>query len=403
MSVSFWQRAASADATAFDVAIIGGGFIGCSTAYWLHRRRSRLRVAIVEAQAIGHGASGRNAGFLLQGTDTDYLTDVARHGPQRAKRFWQFTRDNRNLIEAELQGRAFDFRPSGSMTVAGTEDEDDRLQAAVSPLRSIGAPVVYLSPEETERRIDAENFWGSLFVTSGAMVDPLRLVQHVTEASRAQVFEYQPARAVTSAGDHYRIETEGRCIEAGQVAYTLNAHLPQLVPACASYVRPVRAQMLATPPTRQRLRFPVYTHEGAFYIRQGPGGEVLLGGARHRHAETEVGYEDVVTPAVQNNLERYLRTHFPWAQGVDVTQRWSGTMGFSPDGLPVVDFVPGQPGNVWAAGFTGHGMSCGFRIGQLIAAHLLGDTNPEGHDLFTASRFDRASIEAFDLVGRTST
>lgn len=77
-------------------------------------------------------------------------------------------------------------------------------------------------------------------------------------------------------------------------------------------------------------------------------------------------------------------------------------MGFSPDGLPVVDFVPGQPGNVWAAGFTGHGMSCGFRMGQLIAAHLLGDTNPEGHELFAASRFDRASIEASDLAGRTS-
>jgi len=390
MSVSFWQRAASADAAAYDAVIIGGGLVGCATAYWLHRRRPRLRVAIVEAQSIGHGASGRNAGFLLQGTDTDHLTAVERHGAQRAQRFWRFTRDNRDLIEAELHGAAFDFRACGSVTVAGTAAEDVRLQDAVSPLRSIGAPVVYLSPNETHRRLHAEGFGGSLFVTSGATVDPLKLVHHVATESQAHVFEYQPVRAVTAGGDHYRVETDGRQIEAGQVVFAVNAYLPQLIPALADYVRPVRAQMLATEPTDRRLRMPAYTHAGAFYIRQGPGGEVLLGGARHRHAEAEVGYDDATTPAVQNDLEHYLHTHFPWARGLEVTQRWSGTMGFSPDGLPVVGTVPGQPGNVWAAGFTGHGMSCGFRMGQLLAAHALGEARPEGHELFTASRFGRS-------------
>lgn len=389
MSVSFWQRASSADAATYDVVIVGGGIVGCATAYWLHRRRSRLRVAIVEARSIGHGASGRNAGFLLQGTDTDYLTALERHGAQRAKHFWRFTRDNRNLIEAELSGSAFDFSACGSMTVAGTEEEDARLQHSVSPLRAIGAPVVYLSPKETNRRLHAKGFYGSLFVTSGAMVDPLKLVQHVAAESRAHVFEYQPVQGVTAAGDHYCVETSGRQIRTGQVVFALNAYLPQIVPALADFVRPVRAQMLSTTSTDRRLRVPAYTHTGEFYIRQGPDGEVLLGGARHRHAEDEVGYDDATTPAVQKDLERYLRTHFPWARGREVTQRWSGTMGFSPDGLPVVGAVPGQPGNVWAAGFTGHGMSCGFRMGQLLAACALDDARPDGYELFTASRFDR--------------
>jgi len=401
MSVSFWQRADSADPDAYDVVIVGGGLVGCATAYWLHRRRSRLRVAIVEAHSVGHGASGRNAGFLLQGTDTDYLTALDRYGLRRAKHFWRFTRDNRDLIEAELQGAAFDFTACGSMTVAGTEAEDARLQEAVSPLRAIGAPVVYLSPKETNRRLRARGFWGSLFVTSGAMVNPLNLVQQVAAESRAHVFEYQPVQRVTAAGDHYRVETDGRQMQTRQVVFALNAHLPQVIPALAAYVRPVRAQMLATAPTDRHLRLPAYTHMGAFYIRQGPGGEVLLGGARYRHAEAEVGYDDATTPAVQNDLERYLHAHFPWAQGLDVTQRWSGTMGFSPDGLPVVGAVPGQPGNVWAAGFTGHGMSCGFRMGQLLAARVLGDARPDGYELFAAARFNRPEAEdtrAFEAI-----
>jgi glycine/D-amino acid oxidase-like deaminating enzyme len=387
MSVSFWQHATSADAAAYDVVVVGGGIIGCSTAFWLRRRRSKLRVAIVEAQSLGSGASGRNAGFLLQGTDRDYLTDVDRYGAQRAKQLWRFTRESRNLIESELKGSAFDFEACGGLVVAGDAGEDERLEASVSPLRAIGAPVVYLSPKETNRRLASEGFRGSLFVTSGAMMNPLHLVQHIAAASRAQVFEYQPVRAITPVGDHYRVETEGRQIETGQVVVATGAHLPKLIPALNRYVRPVRAQMLATEPAASHIRVPAYSHAGEFYIRQAPSGEVLLGGARHRHADEETGYRDATTHAVQYDLEQYLDAHFPWARGLDVTQRWSGTMGFSPDGLPVVGTVPEQPGNVWATGFTGHGMSYGFRMGQLLAALALGDSNPSGYRLFAASRF----------------
>ena len=393
MSVSFWQQTSPADVAAYDVIVVGGGIVGCSTAYWLRRRRSRLRVALVEAYSIGHGATGRNAGFLLQGTDTDYLTDIDTYGPYRAKQLWRFTRDNRNLIESELQGQAFDLIARGSLLVAGTEEQDARLQATVPPLRTIGAPVVYLSAKETNRRLGAEGFRGSLFVTSGAMVNPMRLVQHIASASRAHVLEYHPVQAVVPDGDHYRLETGGRRLEAGQVVLALGAYLPQLVPELEPYVRPVRAQMLATAPAdAQHIKVPAYTDAGEFYIRQVHNGQVLLGGARHRHAADEVGYTDTTTKAVQEDLEQYLHAHFPWARELAVGQRWSGTMGFSPDRLPAVGAVPDQPGNFWASGFTGHGMSYGFRMGKLLAALVLGDTQPEGYDLFTASRFEEQEL-----------
>lgn len=393
MSVSFWQKTSQTDVAAYDVVVVGGGLVGCSTAFWLRRRRSRLRVAVVEAHSIGYGATGRNAGFLLQGTDTDYLTDIDAYGSHRAKQLWRFTRDNRDLIESELRGQAFDLVARGSLLVANNESRAARLQASVPPLRTIGAPVVYLSARETNRRLDATGFRGSLFVTSGAMVDPLRLVQHIASASRAHVFEYQPVHAVTREGDHYRLETGGRRLDAGQVVLTLGAYLSQLVPALGAYVRPVRAQMLATAPAEaSHLRVPAYTHTGEFYIRQASNGAVLLGGARHRNESAETGYDDATTAAVQDDLEEYLHIHFPWARKLAVEHRWSGTMGFSPDRLPVVGPVPDQPGNVWAGGFTGHGMSYGFRMGQLLAGLALGDTRPVGYDLFAASRFDEAVL-----------
>lgn len=388
MTLSYWQREYRESDAEYDVAVAGGGIIGCSTAYWLRQIEPGLRVAVVEAGRLASGASGRNAGFLLQGTSQDYHADVEGYGADTARRLWHFTRENRDLILTDLDRRAFDAEATGSLTVAGSEEENKRLQTVVSRMRADGAPVAYLPPHETNRRLHSQGFHGSLYVPSGAMVHPLQLVRHVAERSRAEVLEYHAVAGLDAQGEGVVLETSLRRIRARQVVLCLNAYLPRLLPELGRYVRPVRAQMLATAPAASRwLEVPAYSHEGYFYVRQLKGGEVLVGGARHLHEKEEVGYEDQTTPGLQADLERYLHEHFPQTKGVGVAQRWSGVMGFSPDGLPVIGAVPGLAGSFWAAGFTGHGMGYGFRFGRLMAEVALGVAHPEGYDLFTAERF----------------
>jgi glycine/D-amino acid oxidase-like deaminating enzyme len=388
MTVSFWQRLSGDADVGCDIAVVGGGIIGVSTAYWLRRLRPELKVVLVEAGRLASGASGRNAGFLLQGTATDYVSDMARYGAEKARRLWQFTRENRDLILGTLRGRAFSLEESGSLIVAGSVEEDTRLQACVSPMRADGLPVAYLPAAEVRRRIQAQGFEGALYVPSGAMVNPVQLVQHIAAESGAQVLEYHRVLDLTASRGRLRLDTVQRRVRASQVVLCLNAYLPQILPALARYVRPVRAQMLATEPLPPRwLTVPVYTHEGFFYLRQQPDSTLLLGGARHLHVDAEVGYEDQTTAALQADLEAYLIRHFSHTAGFRVKQRWSGTMGFSPDHLPVVGQVPGLPGSLFATGFTGHGMGFGFRFGRLLAETALGQPHPEGLDLFTAARF----------------
>lgn len=370
-----------------DVAVVGGGIVGASAAYWLKRLRPSLRVVLVEAGRLASGASGRNAGFILQGVAPDYLTDVERYGTERARRLWQFTKENRDLIFSELRGRAFALEASGSLLVAATAEENDRLRAAVHRMRTAGTAVAYVPPEETNRRILSRGFFGSLYIPSGAMMNPAALVRHVAEQSGAQVLEHHRVLDLVPAGDGAVLETPLRRVRAGRVVLALGAYLPLLVPDLRTWVRPVRAQMLATGPSERWLQVPIYSHQGYFYLRQAPDGRVLLGGARHLHVETEVGYEDATTPALQDDLELYLRGFFPHTAGLAVAHRWSGTMGFSPDGLPVLGEVPGLPGGVWATGFTGHGMGYGFRFGRLLADLALGTARPEGLDLFNVERF----------------
>ena len=391
MTLSFWQQNTREADLSCDIAVVGGGIIGCSTAYWLRQLRPGLRVAMVEAGRLAQGASGRNAGFLLQGTAHDYLADQEAYGDEATRRLWHFTKENRDLIASELRPSAFDLEASGSLSVAGTQEEDERMQAAVPSMRADGAPVAYIPPQETNRRLTAQGFFGSLYLPSGAMLHPAKLVQHIAEASEARALTHHRVVAIESKGEQVVLETPVRRIWAGQVVLALNAYLPLLYPDLSRYVRPVRAQMFATRPLLPRwLQLPVYSHEGYFYLRQLKDGTVLLGGARHLHRVAEVGYEDATSPALQKDLLAYLHHHFPQTREAQVVQRWSGTMGFSPDRLPVIGTVPGLRGSVWAAGFTGHGMGYGFRFGKLLAEVALDEPRPAGLDLFSVRRFEEA-------------
>ena len=397
-TLSVWQRGERESELSCDVAVVGVGIVGASTAYWLKRDAPDLDVLLIEANEPAAGASGRNAGFLLQGTSADYMSDIQTHGADRARRLWHFSQENRELISGELSTRAIEFEASGSLTVAGSEEEDDRLRRCVSRMRADGFPAAYIPAAETNRRLMGRGFQGSLYVASGAMLNPVRLVNHIVEKSGVSVLAHHPVIEINGDAEGVVLETPRRRIRARRVILALNAYLPQLLPNLSPYVQPVRAQMLATAPASSRwLQLPAYSHEGFYYVRQRADGIVLVGGARHLHMLEERGYADQTTPALQADLERFLHQHFPQTRGLAVARRWSGVMGFSPDGLPVVGEVPQMGGSYFATGFTGHGMGYGFRFGRLMAEMVRRGRDAVDADLFLADRFSdlpRSSLRA---------
>lgn len=358
--------------------------MGCATAYWLRQLDPTLRVVIVEAEQLAHGASGRNAGFLLLGTHTDYALAVDAMGRDQARRLWEFTAENARLI-AELDQLAFDLQLSGSMIAAGDGAEAERLERSAELLTEDGVDVEYLNGAETNRRLMSNAYLAGLYVKEGGMLDPAKLVRHLAAQSQATVVEKWPVEGVESEGTGVRLYSKRGAIKAAKVVLTLNAYLPKLIPTLNQFVRPVRAQMMATEPVPLMLDHPVYSHAGFFYIRQRVDSRIMLGGARHLHLDEEVGYEDAITEPLQADLEAYLANHFPRIGTPAIERRWSGTMGFSPDSLPVVGCVPGVPNSTYATGFTGHGMGFSVRFGKLLARAVLGGKDEAGN-LFSVDR-----------------
>lgn len=383
MTRSPWQKPLAP--TDVDVAIVGGGVMGCSTAFALRDADPSLRVAIVEKNRLAHGASGRNAGFVLLGAPGADPGSSEAAERVRALRLWTFTRENAEAVRSlatDPGGDTFGLRWTGSVVAAGSSAEAAMLERQAEVLDD----VEWLAPDSLHRRLGgARGFLGGLLVRTGGVLDPARLVRSLAQRSGATVLERSAVGTLEADGTRVRLSGATGGLRAQQVVLCLGAYLPQLVPGLDAFVRPVRAQMLATEPLAPMLDVPVYSHDGYYYLRQRRDGRVLVGGARHMHEATEVGYADQTTDALQSHLEAYLGVHFPGFGTPEVARRWSGTMGFSPDGLPVVGDVPNVPGAHFATGFTGHGMGYALRFGRLLARRVLGQTDPDA-DLFDAAR-----------------
>ena len=140
-------------------------------------------------------------------------------------------------------------------------------------------------------------------------------------------------------------------------------------------IEPVRAQMLATVPTTVPLVFrPAYADRGYQYWRQRADGRVLVGGYRNHFLDAERTSSDSTSAEVQALLDRHL--DLIGARGLTVTHRWAGTMGFSPDGLPLCGAVPGRAGVYVCGGYTGHGFGFAPECARRLAEQLRGGVAP---------------------------
>ena len=390
MTQSIWQTPDRLPDLTCDVAIIGGGILGTSTAYWLHTMKPQLRIAIVEAHTLGWGASGRNAGFLLQGTDANYAMDVERFGPEVAELLWTFTLENRQRIGEACDPDVIALKASGNVIAAGSIRERDQLIESAELLTQRGVGVTYWTGEQVKEHVGGR-FEGALYVQDGASIHPLKLVQTLAQSSQAVVLEHHPVTDITASGTVCQIHTPLRTITTGRVCVTANAYLPRLLPETTPLLYPVRAQMLAMTAPNRPLPFPCYSHDGYYYIRQSPSGALLVGGARHLFREEEVGYEDQTTPHLQQALIDYVTTHFPDHGPTPVESRWSGTMALTADGLPLYSPIEHLPGSYWAAGFNGHGMGYGFRFGQMMAEVMTDSPGGDAYkDLFHVRRLEES-------------
>lgn len=346
-----------------DVVIVGGGYVGSATAYWLGRLG--VGAVVVERRGVSTGATGRNAGFIAPGLGQPFAEALDRYGRGGAIERLEFTRRGRDVALAIIKehGIDCDLEMSGGLTVAASAEEWAGLRRSGEALRREGYANEMLDRAGLAPHFHVpvpDRFPGGLFNPETLLVNPAKLSSAIMrEALRlgARLFLRTEVHALTDLPDgRIAVETGRGCVAAGRVVLATNAWTPLLAGFFRGRIAPVRGQMFATAPAPPVFRRAMSTNYGYEYWSQRADGRVILGGGRWSVPDRDEGYyAEEVNPAVQDALERFLRGTFPALAGVPVERRWSGIMGFSPDGYPFIGPMPGRERLLVAAGYTGHG------------------------------------------------
>lgn len=355
-----------------DVAIVGGGLIGAGCAHYLAKRK--VKSVILEAGTPASGASGRNGGFVLRGIQSYYNIAVKRYGRDNAKFVYAFTEENQRLIKEFLErvGANDAYEACGSYLLACSLEELDELAESAEMMKQDGFAVDYLKEDPLDR-----DFYGALLNAGDIGIHPVKLVRALIDQSGVEVFSGEQAIRLQTDGGKLLLHCASKIIECDRVLVATNAYAPFLDPYFLDKVTPARGQILVTKPLRERILDKLcYANYGFEYFRQLPDNRLLLGGCRQNFSKEEMGYADMVTKPVQTALENCLKDRFPDVAGVRIDYRFSGVMGFTSDGLPLVGEIKKVPGAFFAVGFNGHGLGYGMNMSRLLVDVAMDGLSP---------------------------
>lgn len=382
MTVSHWQRSDRLGTLRCDCVVIGAGICGISAA--LHMQRRGLRVIVVERGTLASGASGRNAGFLMRGCADNYADAAREFGRERARELWALTDANLAALRAEGIEALATTRRVPSVLLGLEERERARLRESYAMMREDGFDVGWWDRSTRVRdtmwdRAGDATAWVGLVNPNDASCHSLDVVRLLAGKLTGPLLEHQEVASISDTSTGVCVRVRDGEVHAPRALVCTNAYGPLLFPSLHARIAPKRGQMLAlSPPTGTtpaiELSASYYANFGSEYIRAASDGTILVGGCRTRHAEREVGYDDVTTPWVQGDLEAFATELLgDWAsRGYRITARWSGVMGFSSTHLPIIARLPEHRRDVlFCGGFTGHGMSMAYEVSRRAVAVLL--------------------------------
>ncbi len=375
---SFWHHKSPGDFEVLqgvldvDVLVVGAGYTGCWLAYWL--RDSGLRVALIDSQQPGFGASGRNGGLLLQGP-AQLLSEAGRLlGRQNALEIFQWTRRTFDWVQRLTERYDFDYHVTGSLYVGGDKTERAEISETVALMNDAGVPARLLEKPDQPPSIQRMGYDLAAWFPDDGMIHPLKLMGALLAEAQAggiHVYRGSPASSLEERAQGVRVSGPGFAVNAERVVIATNAYTGEWLAPLNHLIRPVRGQVLATEPLpRIDHAYPVYADHGFNYWHQRPDGRLIVGGFRHLALEEEVGTELVLNSRIQARLDRL--TADLAGRHAAVTDRWAGIMAMTLDQRPLWGHWRGP---IWTAiGYNGHGGTVAPAAARMIRDNIIDGT-----------------------------
>ena len=376
------QPPASGD-LAYDICVVGGGYAGLSCA--LHLAKCGKSVAVLEAERVGWGASGRNGGHVGTGQSADQHSLEKWYGKATAKELWRLGLEavdlvsnlvEENGIDCELGRTNIHFAAKKSHADE-LRDEVDHLRAAYNYDQISGVE----SPSLEELTSGVGFHYG--VVDHGARhLHPLKYCLGLAKAVMTEgdsLFEKSRVKDIDIKRDHAVVSTDNAIIKAQKVVLACNGYLGKLFPPIASNIMPINNFIVATEPldeaTANRINpLNASLSDSLFVINYWKLSEdrrLIFGGG-----ET---YSDKFPESITDFVRPKLLAIYPELSNVRLAYGWGGTLAITRNRMPDLGVHKGVV--YYAQGFSGHGIPTATMAGKLIATAI--DAGCDDFDLMS--------------------
>lgn len=367
-----------------DVAIVGAGFTGLWSAYYLKRAQPSLRVVVLERETAGYGASGRNGGWLSGFFSGPARAYERRGGPQALRALQRHMFDAVDEVARTLEEHDIDaeLTKDGVLAVALDDAQAAHLRSALADARARGLgeqDMRWLDRDQLARLVRVDGARAATFSPHAARVHPAKLVAGLAATvrglgvsihERTPVTAIRPGLARTRAGD----------VRARWVIRATEGYTPAL-PGLRRALVPINSSMIVT----ERLDAATWAQIGwrgrelmsdaahvYVYLQRTEDGRIAIGGrgVPYRFGSGTGGRGDT-PPHTVASLRRQLVAMFPALRDARIDHAWSGVLGVPRDWCPSVDADP-RTGLAWAGGYVGEGVAASNLAARILCDLVLG-------------------------------
>ena len=384
-----------------DVAVIGAGFTGLSAARTL--AKGGAKVAVLEAENVGWGASCRNGGMVLTGLKLGVPALIARYGREATKRMYAASLESIDSVEAIVREENIEcnFSRCGHLEVACKRKHfDDFRRGAETIEREFGHKLRIVEKADLPSEIGSPIYHGGMVDEVSAGVNPARYVAGLGSATaRAGAEIHQKTRVLglerqtQNVGSGWKVTTSRGKLHAGNVLVATSGYTSGITRSLQKKIIPIGSFIIVTEALPEALARELSPHNRMiydsknylYYYRLTPDRRMLFGGRAAFFPENQNTVRESAQILRAGMIEVY-----PQVREANVDYVWGGTLDFAFDIMPHAGKMDGM---YYSVGYAGHGVAMATLLGQKIAEAILTgrDENPFARIPFPGAPHARAS------------
>jgi glycine/D-amino acid oxidase-like deaminating enzyme len=364
-----------------DVAVIGAGFTGLSAARTLAKRGAK--VAVLESETIGWGASSRNGGMVLTGMKLGVNKLISMYGRELTRRMYAASLATIDCVEQIIHDEAIDcgFSRCGHLEVACKQRHfDDYARQAEVIAREFNHQLRVVQKHELNSEIGSTIYYGGMVDEVSAGANPARYVAGLARAAikaGAEIFEHTRVEALqreSSQGESgWKVTTSRGALWARDVFVATSGYTSKATPALQKKIIPIGSFIITTGVLPEKLAHElsprnrmIYDSKNyLYYYRLTPDRRMLFGGRAAFFPEN-----DQTIRRSAEILRRGMIDVYPQLRHTKVEYVWGGTLDFAFDIMPHAGQLAGM---YYALGYAGHGVAMATYQGQKMAELISGD------------------------------